>query len=96
VDLFFHYEKSDGFGRERTRDLGVPEASTQTPLEPPKPLGSNRQNSESPEPGQSLAPIQTLSLRTNFTFTRIHFPAFLHAKSSQLPCVNIQHYGCRS
>jgi hypothetical protein len=35
---FFQQEKSDGFGRERTRDLGyVPEASMQTPR-PPKPL----------------------------------------------------------
>jgi hypothetical protein len=26
---FFHYEKSDGFGRERTRDLGNPEPHDQ-------------------------------------------------------------------
>src|SRR5215475_7397504 len=34
----FSPEKSDGFGRVRTRDLGVPEASMLT-TRPPKPLG---------------------------------------------------------
>jgi hypothetical protein len=34
---FFHYEKSDGFGRERTRDLGFQRPARKTPR-PTKPL----------------------------------------------------------